>query len=192
MRFTRVVPVVLAVGMAFTGLGFAVAQQAPPAPQRPGPMGMGMGMGGRMGGPGGLQIPFGRLNLTDQQKDAVQKLLAAHRSEEPPKMADLQRKLQEAIYGDAQDHGAIENLKAEIGAAQAEMLKARVDLEVQIAQILTPEQKKQVLDMPAGPGRGRGGMMGRGPGGPGGPGWMMQQKAPGMGKGLVKRGLAGA
>lgn len=189
MRFTRVVPVVLAVGMAFTGFGFAVAQQAPPAPQRPGQRGMGMGMGGRMGGPGGLQIPLGALNLTDQQKQAIQKLVQANRPAGPPKTMDLQRQLREAIFGDPQNQGAIEALKAQIAAAEAEQLRTRVDLEWQVAQILTPEQRKQVLDMPAGPGRGRGGMMGRGPGGPG---RMMQQKAPGIGKGLGKRSAAGA
>jgi Spy/CpxP family protein refolding chaperone len=182
MRFTRFILALLIVGMAFTGFGFVVAQQGPPpqgTPQR-GPMGP------RMGGPGGPPIPLGLLNLTAEQKDAIQKLLAARRSEEPPRMADLQRKLQEAIYGDTQDLGAIESLKAQIGAAQAEMLKARVDLELQIAQILTPEQKKQVLDAPAaGRGRGRGGMMGRGPG------RMMQQNAPGATAGTIKQGMAG-
>jgi Spy/CpxP family protein refolding chaperone len=187
MRFTRVVPFALALGMAFTGFGFAVAQQAPPAPQRPGPMGM--GMGGRMGGPGGLQIPLGALNLTDQQKQQVQKLMAANRPAQPPQTPDLEQQLRQAIFGDPPNPNVIEPLKAQIAAAQADQLAKRVALEMGIAQILTADQRKQVADMPAGPGRGRGGMMGRGPGGPG---RSMQQKAPGAGKGPGKGSLQGA
>ena len=119
------------------------------------------GRGGRMGGGPGMMMPFGPmlrgLNLTDAQRQQIHALM---QEQQPaaPKTADIQRKLHEAILnGDA---SAIEGLKAELNAAHAEQLDQHIAMMQKIAQILTPEQKQQLLQAPP-PGRGRGRGRGR-------------------------------
>ena len=57
---------------------------------------------------------------------------------------------------DVPDAGKIDEIKTAIGAAEASALNRRVDLQLKIAQILTPEQRQKAREMPAwrgGPGR---------------------------------------
>jgi Spy/CpxP family protein refolding chaperone len=100
--------------------------------------------------------------------------MAQHRPADPPEMPPLQRKLQQAMFGgDQPDLAAIESIKQEIVAAEARMLDTRIATEMEIAKILTPEQKQRLLDLPPPMGRG-------------GPGRMMG------GRGRVGRGMGGA
>lgn len=121
--------------------------------------GPGGGIGQRMGGPGGPGEQRGRgpggpgggvpflqgLKLTDEQREQVRAIMEETRTETPPevKMHELQSQLQLAILADAADAQAIDTAKAQVSAAEAEMLAHRVSVEARIAQILTPEQRAQ-------------------------------------------------
>jgi Spy/CpxP family protein refolding chaperone len=113
--------------------------------------GPGGGPGARGRGPvpglaalGGLQ----RLNLTDAQRDQIKELVKTHRQDDQAgaKLADLNRQLRAAILADTPDLAQIEHLKSDIAAAQSAALAARIDLEMEVAQVLTPEQRAQARD----------------------------------------------
>lgn len=94
---------------------------------------------------GGLQ----RLNLTDAQRDQIKELVRTHRQgdQSGAKLADLNRQLRAAVLADTPDLAQIEHLKSDIAAAQSAALAARIDLEMQVAQVLTPEQRAQARDL---------------------------------------------
>jgi len=140
---------------------FAFAQGTPPPPQhRPGQM---MGRGGP-GGPGQAGV-MQHLNLTDDQRTKIQSLMEeqrqSHQGEMQKKMMDLQQQLKNAIFADngPADTGGVQ---AQIATLQAQLEADRINLQKQVAAILTPDQRKQVRDMP-GPGPFMGGR-GMGPG----------------------------
>jgi Spy/CpxP family protein refolding chaperone len=118
--------------------------------------GQAQGRGGR-GGPGGpgWMPMLHQLNLTDAQKDQVKALADAERQAGPPKTFELEQKLHAAVLADQPNLQTIESLKASITAAQAEDLDRRIDHLQKLAQILTPDQKQQLVAMEAqhGPGR---------------------------------------
>ena len=126
----------------------------PPAGQRPGPA------FGR-GGPGGPFPVLGELNLTDDQKAQVKTLLDEERAQtdaQSPgrKLMELQRALAAAVFADVPDAAQIDQLRASIAEAEAAVLAKRVDLQLKIAQILTPEQRqraRELTDRPGGQGR---------------------------------------
>jgi len=119
------------------------------------PDGRGRGMGPGRGGPGPLPM-LERLDLTDAQKEQV-KALTAERAQQGTgrTLAGLERELNGAVMADSPDTAKIEQLKTSIVEAQTAALNERVDLQLRIAQILTPEQRQKARDVPAGP-RGRG------------------------------------
>ena len=115
----------------------SLRQAAHPAPDK----------GGR-GGPGGPLPLLRQLNLSETQRDQIKALTAerrAHGEAQSPmrKLAELQRALGAAIFADTPDTAQIDQLRAGIAEAEAAMLAARVDLQLKIAQILTPEQRQQ-------------------------------------------------
>ena len=128
------------------------------------PQGRGM-MGGRgMGGPGGGM--FQALQLTEQQRSQVQTIMEQHRQatqDVAKQAADLQQQLKAAIFADGgPNDGAIASLKAQLAGIEAQLQAGRLDMQKQIATLLTPEQRKKVRDMP-----GMGPFGGPGPGGRG-------------------------
>jgi protein CpxP len=122
------------------------------------PQGRGFGGGGRMGpgGPGPGPMPLLRgLDLSASQREQIRAITEAQHNKTdgpPPKMPDLQRQLQLALFGDTPDQGKIDELKAAIAAAHAEELATRIDVESRIAQVLTPEQRAQARDALSKPG----------------------------------------
>jgi Spy/CpxP family protein refolding chaperone len=104
-------------------------------------------------GPGGPFPILRHLNLTDQQKQQVKALTEELRKEtdQAParKVGELRRQLQAAIFADSPDAAQIDQLRASIADAEAAALAARIDLQLKIAQILTPEQRKQARDAAA-------------------------------------------
>ena len=115
------------------------------------PQGRGFGGGGRMGpggpGPGPMPLLHG-LDLSTSQREQIRTITEAQRDKAggpTSKMADLQRQLQLAVFGDTPDQGKIDELKAAIAAAHAEGLATRIDVESRIAQVLTPEQRAQAV-----------------------------------------------
>jgi Spy/CpxP family protein refolding chaperone len=97
-----------------------------------------------------------RLDLTDAQKEQVRAIFAERSGQNAAQtLGKLQRDLAAAVMADTPDTAKIEQLKASINDAEAAALNERVDLQLRIAQILTPEQRQKARDLPAAP-RGRG------------------------------------
>ena len=88
--------------------------------------------------------------MSDTQRDQVKALLDEQRKQTDGtgmrKLAELQRALRTAVFADAPDTGQIDQLRASIAEAEASALAARVDLQLKIAQILTPEQRQQARE----------------------------------------------
>jgi protein CpxP len=127
------------------------------------PAGRGPGQGPGRGGPGGPLPVLRQLNLTDAQREQIRTLMDTERAsrtdgqtQTPVRtLVGLRRSLQAAIFADTPDTARIDQLRASIAEAEAAALAARVDLEMKIAQILTPEQRAQLRELSArGPGRG--------------------------------------
>jgi Spy/CpxP family protein refolding chaperone len=96
-----------------------------------------------------------RLDLTDTQKEQVRSIMAERSGERPGQaLAKLHQDLLAAVMADTPDASKIEQLKASINEAEANALNERVDLQLRIAQVLTPEQRQKAREAPAGP-RGR-------------------------------------
>lgn len=145
---------------AIAATGTLAFGQNPP-PQRPM---MGQGRGGP--GPGPMAM-LRRLNLTDEQETKIQSLTQDQRQAHQgamQKIADLQQQLKNAIFADGGPANT-DALQQQIATLHAQLESDRINLEKQIASVLTPEQRKQVRDMPGpgfGPMMGRGRGMGRG------------------------------
>jgi Spy/CpxP family protein refolding chaperone len=153
-RFLVAAAVVLAVG-AFGTL--------PLVAQTPGQRMGGPGRGGRggLGGPGpGIMPLLQQLGLTDQQREQVRSLMEDTR---PPagsgqQLRDAELQLHEAIFGETPSPQAIDAAKTTLNADHAAELDHQIDLLTKIAQILTPDQRQQLLKLEAQgppPGRGR-------------------------------------
>jgi Spy/CpxP family protein refolding chaperone len=132
-----------------------------------GPGGQRLGGPGH-GGPGGPGAPGGRpgilgmlhqLDLTDAQREQLHALLEDSRPAAAPgaTIRDAEQKLHAAVLADTPDLRAIESLKAALNTAYAAELEHRIEMMQKIAQILTPAQKQQLLQLqPQGPPHGRG------------------------------------
>ena len=106
------------------------------------------------GGPGPLPM-LQRLGLTDAQKEQVKGILSERSGQNAGQtLAKLHQDLTAAVMADVPDTARIEQLKTSINEAEAAALNERVDLQLRIAQILTPEQRQMAREAPAGP-RGR-------------------------------------
>jgi Spy/CpxP family protein refolding chaperone len=132
----------------FVAAGLAIALGALPVlAQGPGQR-MG-GPGGRGRGPGGPGLFPGlqRLDLNDQQREQLRALMEDNRPQGEPgqQLRDAEMKLHAAILSDAPDARAIDSLKASINAAHAAELDHQVQMLGQVAQILTPEQRQELV-----------------------------------------------
>ena len=142
--YTRTLSAIAAAALVVATTVSTVAGQ-PPAGQRPGP-----GFG--RGGPGGPFPVLGQLNLTDDQKAQVKTLLDEERAQtdaQSPgrKLMELQRALTAAVFADVPDAAQIDQLRASIAEAEAAALATRVDMQLKIAQILTPEQRQRAREL---------------------------------------------
>ena len=146
-------------GLALVAGGVSFAQTAPP-----GPPGVRAGrQATRMAGPMGR---FRGLDLTEAQRDQLKALADARRERGAPaaaKVRELNQKLQAELFADAPDQGTIEQLKTDLNLAQKQALDERVAAELEMAAILTPEQRQQLREGGAARGRfGRRGARGTG------------------------------
>jgi Spy/CpxP family protein refolding chaperone len=137
-------------------VGLAVMVGAQPPAGGAGMRGRGMGMRQGMGPEGG---PMAALKLTPEQHQAIQGIMQAQREASMEKVRELRKRLHKAIYADGNVDAAT-TLATEIATIEA---KNRVQMQMAMKAVLTPEQLKIVLDTgmefpPAG----------MGPGGPGG------------------------
>ena len=173
------------------GLGIVaiVAQQGPPPGRGPdgqgGPGGRGPGMMGR--GPGGpmagmMMRGLGQLDLTDQQKADVKKVMESNRDVTKgiaARMIAAREALGDAVTVDGKiDEADIRAKATALGLVEADAAILRANVHAQVFALLTPEQQAKARQLRAegkghmkqmlGRGMGRG--MGRGPGGPRGMG----------------------
>jgi len=128
-------------------------------PGRPG--GPGRGGPGGPGGPPGVLAMVRQLDLTDAQREQLRGLIEDGRQDGAPGagIREAEQKLEAAVLADTPDLQAIESLKAALNTAHAAALDHRIEMMGKVAQILTPAQKKQLLELPPPgppPGRGRG------------------------------------
>lgn len=139
--------VVGAVAAAFVA-SVAVAQQGP---------GQGRGRGMGPGGPGGRGPGFGPAimqQLTDQQRQQVRAIHEEFRDADRVEDAKLRQQLELELLADTPNAGKIEELKAQILAAQSEGLTRHITVRTKIAQqVLTAEQRAKAREeLAKGPG----------------------------------------
>ncbi len=137
--------------LAFAGVVVAglVVTMAVVQAQRPGGM-------GRFGGAPGMMLAG--LNLSADQQAQIKTLFEAERDSRRAGMralADARQALHAAVFANAVDAGAVAALQAKVIAAEQAQLAARVQTELTLAGILTPDQRAKLLARGGrGPGRG--------------------------------------
>jgi Spy/CpxP family protein refolding chaperone len=97
-----------------------------------------------------------RLDLTDAQRGQLRALMGEGRQSGNPGAAirEAEQKLHAAVLAETPDAAAIEALKTAVNAAHAAELDRRVAMMQKVAQILTPVQRSQLLQLhPQGPPR---------------------------------------
>jgi Spy/CpxP family protein refolding chaperone len=100
-----------------------------------------------------------QLDLTDAQREQIRALAEEGRQGGDPgaPIRAAEEKLHAAVLADTPDLQAIDGLKATLNTAHAAELDHRIEMMRKVAQILTPAQRQQLLQMqPQGPPRGRG------------------------------------
>lgn len=152
--------------------------------------GMGMGMMG-MGGPGmgmmGGMGPVWMLDLTDEQRDKIEKIHDDVRRKNwgtYGKIMDEQSKLRDLYSGETVDAKKVGAVYAGIAKLHQQVIEANVEAHNHALAVLTKEQKEQLRQWS------RGGMGGRGMMGPGGRGYgpgNMPRGGMGMGPGMMNR-----
>jgi periplasmic protein CpxP/Spy len=107
---------------------------------------------GRLGGPGrrggGAMFALRGLELTEEQRTKIRAIHDAERLSHsgPSAEAALHRQLQEALYAEAPDAAKIAALQEQLIQAQSTRLARRIEIEQQVALVLTAEQRAQVRD----------------------------------------------
>jgi Spy/CpxP family protein refolding chaperone len=130
-------------------------------PGRPGPGGPGPG--------GPVDLPLGRLNLSDAQKDQVKSVMDAHQ-EEMKTLGERARAaheaLEAAVKADTVDEATIRAKSSEVAATDADMAVMRARIRAEVLQLLTDEQKAQAKQLAQQMRAGRAGGPGRSGRGP--------------------------
>ncbi|QEO16873.1 Spy/CpxP family protein refolding chaperone [Acetobacter vaccinii] len=138
---------------ASISLAHAADSAAPPPPPPPcGPMHHGHGPGG----PGGPVLRLDGVKLTTEQKAKLKQIFTAARPENPKadmeQMHALHHQLREALTTPGPvDQAKLQDLERQISALQAQNALKRLQVEVQVHDILTKEQLKQIADRPEAP-----------------------------------------
>ena len=160
----------------------------------PGGMGMGMmgmgdpgmGMMGGMGmGPGGGMGPVWMLDLTDEQRNKIEKIHDDARRKNWDtygKIMDEQSKLRDLYSGEIVDAKKAGAVYGNIAKLQQQAFETGIEAHNRVQAVLTKEQKEQLRQWS------RGGMGGRGMMGPGGRrGYGPGMPRGGMGPGMMNR-----
>jgi Spy/CpxP family protein refolding chaperone len=122
-------------------------------------IGRGPGGPGRLGGPGGpmgfgapVDLPLGRLNLTDAQKDQVKGIMQSHQVELKAlggRAMAAHDALEAAVTADTMDEATIRAKSSEVAAVDADMAVTRARIRAELVQILTAEQQAQARSIQA-------------------------------------------
>jgi Spy/CpxP family protein refolding chaperone len=146
---TRRVMAVAVLTMALAAMPAAAGEPG----QHPG-SGMPAMTGGTLDALGPVIHMLQMLDLSDQQKQQIHSLLpqAVQGNDSAEQIRAAEQQLHSAVLADVPDPQAIDAIKASLNAAHAAQLDRHIDLMMKIAQILTPEQRQQLLKMhPGGP-----------------------------------------
>jgi Spy/CpxP family protein refolding chaperone len=137
---------------------FSVSNAQQPGMPGDGPRQRGFGPGP---GRGGIAMLRG-LDLTDEQKAAIQAIHEAERPAQagPPADASIRRQLDAEVFADVPDAQKIASLEQRLVQAQRQRLAHEIVVQEKVAQVLTPEQRASVRERlaqgaPDGRGRGR-------------------------------------
>ena len=113
--------------------------------------GRGPGGPGRPGGPGGPDLlrMVHQLDLSDAQKQQIEAIMQDARPDGDAGAAvrQAEQKLHAAVLADTPDLGTIDNLKAVLNSAHSAELEHRVATMIKVAQVLTPAQRQQLLNL---------------------------------------------
>jgi Spy/CpxP family protein refolding chaperone len=150
------------------GLAVVIGAQPPSGAQ--GMHGQGMGQGPGRGQMGGMGMGPGRggamaaLNLSTEQQAKVQAIMETARTEHQAVAEQLRAKhdaLRDALFSEKPE--TAKPIADEIAALEAQMQPSRIEMQIAVVKVLTPEQraKAKELDLfgrmgmgPMGPGRG--------------------------------------
>lgn len=124
------------------GFGWQGGRGPGGAAQGPGRGGPGRGGPGRFGGP-----MLEALDLSDDQRSKIQEIQRSSREAVGPvveELATAQRALHLAAFADARDDGEIAKLTSTIANLEKQLLDQRVKTEIEIAGVLTAEQREKV------------------------------------------------
>ncbi len=116
----------------------------------------GRGRSGRMmcgpGGPGGMGLPLGRLDLSEDQRAQVRNVMEQNQAalrEAEGRVRAARGALSEAVNADVFNEGAIRAVANELGLAEGEAAIQRAYVRGQIWQLLTPDQQAAALEAQA-------------------------------------------
>jgi Spy/CpxP family protein refolding chaperone len=146
----------LVLTVSFTGASYA-ATATPHAQNASEDCSMGMGMSmGKMGmgmghmAMGNMSMNFSQLNLTDQQKQEIQAIMAASMNGNHQNMTDMQMHhtdmqalLSSDVFDENKAKALIANHQSQMGERKLTMLK----MKHQIFQLLDDEQREQLMSM---------------------------------------------
>ena len=146
--FLGAIVVALGLGATVPFVGWAQDQQQPQAQgdQRRGGRG---GPGGRMGGPMGGPLGFreGMRDLTDAQREQVKAIHERHAARIQP-LAERSRTARGALHTAvlSGNTGNLQALSIEVGNAETELTYAQAQVQSEIFNILTAEQKQKIAE----------------------------------------------
>jgi Spy/CpxP family protein refolding chaperone len=139
-----------AIALAAAAVAFVAATSFAAQPERPGRR-----AGRWMRGP----MPFAQLNLSDDQKTRIRDIFARHREADQATMEELRtarQSLRKAMFGSATpDPAEVDRLADQVAELEGKALRARVAAELEVAPVLTDEQRAKMASM-SGPGARRG------------------------------------
>lgn len=133
-----------AIGLAAVAIGLVTVANVAARQQGP----------GRMGGP--WMGPFAHLDLTADQKTRIEAIFEKRREADQATMEQLRtarQSLRTAIYGSATpDAAQIEDVTTQLTDLEGKALRARIAAEIEIASVLSDEQRQKMVSMqPPGP-----------------------------------------
>jgi len=138
IRVSRVTPIALAAIAAL-----AISPVMLQAQRGPGP-GPHHGRG-RM-----IERIFDRLDLTDDQKEAVHEAMMGHREQTQPLFEEKisrRRALGKTIHADPFDEGAVRQAAADLAAVDADLAVMKAKMFQKINTVLTAEQRERMVEL---------------------------------------------
>lgn len=110
------------------------------------------GRGAWMGGPAGVSLPLGRLELTAEQRERVRSVRGENREAARTRLRELRaarEALAEAVSSPDVDADRIRTLAADLGRLVGDAAVRRAEVLAAVWRILTPEQQARAEEIAA-------------------------------------------